>query len=282
MRYLTRMKLPNEILKERIAERLEILGLTERAVSIAVTGKPDLIRFIRTRGTLPSADKIITLAAVLECSTAWLMGKSNDPTPDEAMLPLIVAMKGRVQSREAPQHELDVQEIYDAVRAPGTPKLAEIPFRPRLTDAKKDIPLFASDVGSEIEFSSDGGKVKVRPFLVFADDPIMHAWRPFGLIGKASAYGFFVPVSGMEPAFDAGTPVLIDPVRTPKMWDYALVRLARMSEGQGRPVIMGRVLESSGAYVKLRQYRPEIDFEIPMPEIESVHRVLSLEDVLGL
>jgi len=42
------------------------------------------------------------------------------------------------------------------------------------------------------------------------------------------------------------------------------------------------VLESSGAYVKLRQYRPEIDFEIPMPEIESVHRVLSLEDVLGL
>ena len=68
----------NDILIQRITERRIALGLTERDVSIRATGKADAIRFIRSRGSKPSFERLTKIAKVLETHPSYLAGESDD------------------------------------------------------------------------------------------------------------------------------------------------------------------------------------------------------------
>ena len=59
--------------------RLEALQTTERDASLKATGKPDAIRYIRSRRAMPSADRLAAIARALETSPEWLMARSSTP-----------------------------------------------------------------------------------------------------------------------------------------------------------------------------------------------------------
>ena len=67
---------PIDILINRVAQRLLDLGISERAASIKATSKPDAIRYIRDRRSMPSAMRLEQLAAALETTSDWLLGKT--------------------------------------------------------------------------------------------------------------------------------------------------------------------------------------------------------------
>jgi hypothetical protein len=277
------MKTTQELLQERVAERLEALKLTERAVSIAVTGKPDLIRFIRTRGTVPSADKIITLAAILECSAAWLMGKTNDPTPDDAMMPLIEAMRGTVPSRERPKLVMNIEESYSQLKKDSSlPELSDISIRPSVLNYTKDVPVHAASIGKPFKADVEENFADMLTFVLYNDKPIEHFWRPFGLTSKKKAYSFYMPDGSMEPAFEPGAPILVDPIRTPTTLDYALVYLDDTNDVDGSTVIFGRLIRRASDRVTLHQFHPDAQSEIPMLNIRAIHRVLSIAEIIGI
>lgn len=48
--------------------------MNEREVSLRATGSPDTIRYIRARGTMPGADKLVQIARVLGTTVDWLLG----------------------------------------------------------------------------------------------------------------------------------------------------------------------------------------------------------------
>ncbi|WP_397586655.1 S24 family peptidase [Sphingobium fuliginis] len=79
LRHTCRMSSPIEILNDRIAQRLEALGMTERDASIKATGKPDALRYIRTRNAMPSADRLDLIANALQTSPDWLLARSSVP-----------------------------------------------------------------------------------------------------------------------------------------------------------------------------------------------------------
>lgn len=71
----------SETLKTRIQERLEQLGKTPRAVSLAIGPSPDAVRnILRGKSESPRADTLERLAAALETTPQWLMGSDNSPT----------------------------------------------------------------------------------------------------------------------------------------------------------------------------------------------------------
>jgi SOS-response transcriptional repressor LexA len=69
----------SDVIRQRIQERLTLLGKNARQVSIEATGKPDTIRDLMRRpknGML--AHTLAKIANALETSTAYLMGETDD------------------------------------------------------------------------------------------------------------------------------------------------------------------------------------------------------------
>lgn len=66
------------ILRERIKERLETLGLAAAAVSERATGSPDTIRsWFRNPESSPRIDTLAKVAAELQTTPEWLLGRSD-------------------------------------------------------------------------------------------------------------------------------------------------------------------------------------------------------------
>ena len=82
-RYLRRMN--ESPLYQRIKQRLDVLGMSERQASIRTAGNPQFIRNIRKGASVsPRGENFIKLAKVLGVSESWLMGTSDDEgTPPE-------------------------------------------------------------------------------------------------------------------------------------------------------------------------------------------------------
>ncbi len=70
-------KLINQIV-ERVLERAERLGLSERQVSLSATGKPDTIRNWRGKGVLPRLDTLMLVARALDTTPEWLAFAAGD------------------------------------------------------------------------------------------------------------------------------------------------------------------------------------------------------------
>lgn len=76
---------PIDVLIQRIALRLETLEMSERDASLRAVGKPDAIRYIRTRRAMPSAARLAALAEALQTTPEWLMGRPpGEGVPDIA------------------------------------------------------------------------------------------------------------------------------------------------------------------------------------------------------
>src|SRR5690606_17146988 len=136
----------SEILQARVTQRIIDLGLTARSVSITVTGRPDLVRFIFTRGTVPSGDNLLGLAAALQCSPNWLLGKSDEMASDsDAELRGIDHLK-RVRASEEFKIRRDYNEIakemgHPLLKEPSKSALHESPI-PAIVEMPKDIPVY--------------------------------------------------------------------------------------------------------------------------------------------
>lgn len=75
-----------DILVDRIAQRVDALGITERDASIKATGKPDALRYIRVRRAMPSADRLAAIAKALETTPEWLLGQAPGATSDSPVV----------------------------------------------------------------------------------------------------------------------------------------------------------------------------------------------------
>lgn len=296
------MKTANEILKERIAQRLDELQLTERAVSLAATGKPDLVRFIRTRGTVPSADKIIALAAVLECSAAWLMGKSDDPTPGEDMKPIIERFGGRDRAPAAEaedrKHRRELADevvnhynqaaakqgrrTFEEIAGLAPHEIAALPPQIRLP---RDVPVYGTAIGGAVALAtSDDGKTAIEQTDLISSDVIDYFRRPPGLANKKKAYGLYVTGGSMEPVFEPGSPIIVDPGRTPSIRDYVVVYLRNAVEEDDEivKVLVKRLARRSASFIELEQFNPPSTFRVPLQDVASMHRVMPLSDIIGI
>lgn len=237
------------ILIDRIEERLQATGLSERKASMMATGKPDLIRDIK-RGRMPQADRLAALARVLGASADYLMGRTET--------------LGAARSADKPERVV--------------PQLLEMP---------KDIPVYGTAIGADIEYMTDlNSAVAIEQTDLYQNDVIDRFRRPPGLVNRRDIYGLYVAGTSMEPAFDSGRGILIDPKRPPAIRDYVVVYIARPGSHEDLDgmacVLLKRLARRSASFIELEQFSPAATFRVPIKQIALVHRVMPWDEAFGM
>ncbi|MHA0333691.1 XRE family transcriptional regulator [Sphingomonas aquatilis] len=266
----------NEIITTRIRQRLEETGQTARAASIRATGKPDAIRTILTQGVMPSAERLDMIAVALDTSTAYLLGATEDSAP--IAVRLVDAESNRVRHIE-PSRNLNAKLEREHVA----------PILPRRTDMPKDIPVYGTAIGSSEDIEAlENGKVAVEQTTLNTGDVIDYFRRPPGLANSRKAYGLYVAGFSMEPAYEPGSVIIVDPSRPPSAQDFVVVymRGKEDEDSDGDPmvsaVLLKRLVRRSASFVELEQYNPPARFRVGADTISEMHRVLPLAEIVGV
>lgn len=236
----------NHVLVDRIELRLQALSITDRKASMTAIGKPDLIRDIR-RGRKPSAERLAALAAALETTTDYLQGISEKP------------------SREDP----DASRVRTAV--------------PLAMDMDKDIPVYGTAVGAPAEYASDyDGRVIVEQIDLNMGEVIDYFRRPPRLHNRRDLYALYVSGDSMDPAFESGKGILIDPKRPPSIRDYVVIYLRNGADDSIAGVLLKRLIRRSASFIELEQFNPHFRFRLDASVCRDMHRVMPWDEAFGI
>lgn len=237
-----------ETLLDRIESRRKELGMTERHVGLAGAGNPDLLRDMRRKGTTPKRDALAGIAELLETTVEYLLyGKRT----------------GAVIAGYATG--------YDGEAEP-------LPFGKPLA---RTMPVYGTALGSDTLF--DGAEIKIETHVIEMTDVIDWVRRPPILEGRKDVYALYISGHSMEPRFEPGDPVIVDPKRAPKLGDDVIVQIAATlgDDAEVKVAVIKRLVRRTANHVELRQYNPSLTFTVPAEQILFVHRVLGIRDMLG-
>lgn len=234
-----------EILKERLAAKLAELNVTAREISLAAVGQPDAIRNILKKDAMPGIERLDALAEHLGTTSDWLLG--------------------REQAIERTGSEM----------APSLETYRRLP---------RTLPVYGSALGADLDFSGEHGvTVTIEQTTVHMAAPIDFMARPTGVSGRPDLYVAIVAGHSMEPRFDSGRRVLVDGKRTPGVGDDVVVQLRGPTfDGEEvRHVLIKQLVRRRAGVVVLRQFNPDLTFDVPNEQIAAVHRVMPWDEALG-
>lgn len=155
----------------------------------------------------------------------------------------------------------------------------------------RTIPVYGPVMGASQEFivppqNGDGPPVEIEQGLLDMSDIMDRASMPPALARKQDLYAVYISGDSMSPRFDPGRVALIDPKRPAGPGDDVVVHLRGPNGQDGEEkitaILIKTLVRRSASWVELRQYNPAATFRIDMTRIKHIHRVVPLEDVLGL
>jgi phage repressor protein C with HTH and peptisase S24 domain len=238
---------PIEILQERIAAKLGERNVSAREISLAATGQPGALRNILSKGAMPSIDRLDAIAAELETTSDWLLGRDN-------------AIERTIPDDTAVQEDV---------------------FR-RLP---KTLPVYGSALGADLIFPDEGGVVVQveQTEINMSASNIDYMARPIGITGRPDLYVVTVSGHSMEPRWNSGRRVLVDPRRSPGVGDDVIVQLRGPTfDGEEvKHVLIKELVRRKPGAVVLRQFNPDVTFAVPNEQVAAVHRVMPWDEALG-
>jgi len=248
LRHNRRMADKLSILVERIAAKLVQLNLSEREASIDATGKPDAIRYIRTRNSMPSAERLERIARTLGTTPAWLLGGTDDIDPPEA--------------RQG--------------------KAIEAVVRRRLP---KSLPVYGTALAADLDlFATDGHPVAIEQVEVDMVEPSDHMARPLNLVGLDGYYVVTIVGESMVPRFDPGRRSLVNSKREARAGEDVVVQLrSPMDDGETvTAVLIKQLVKHKTGAIVLRQFNPAVEFELSNSRVKHVHPIVPWDDALSI
>lgn len=237
---------PIEILQERVSAKLNELNVSAREISLAATGQPGAIRNILAKNAMPAIDRLDAIAEQLGTSSDWLLGR-----------------EGGIE-RTLPTEGTISVDIFR--RLPKT------------------LPIYGSALGADLEYGDEHGVVvAVEQTEVHMAAPIDFMARPIGITARPDLYVVVVSGHSMEPRFDSGERVLVDPKRAPGVDDDVVVQLRGPTfEGEEiKHVLIKQLVRRKAGHIVLRQFNPALEFEVPNEQVGAVHRVMGWDEALG-
>lgn len=237
---------PIDILKERVSAKLSELNVSAREISLAATGQPGAIRNILGKNAMPAIDRLDAIARELGTTSDWLLGRED-----------------------AIERTIPVEGGFSADTFRRLPKT---------------LPIYGSALGADIEYDDETGVVvKVEQTEVHMVEAIDFMARPIGVTGRPDLYVVEVAGHSMEPRYDSGRRLLIDPKRSPGVGDDVVVQLRGPTfDGEEvRHVLIKQLVRRRPGAVMLRQFNPDATFAVPNEQVAAVHRVMPWDEALG-
>lgn len=150
--------------------------------------------------------------------------------------------------------------------------LESSPFRPqagpRFTEGGRDFPVLGTAEAGNGTFTLDTG------------EPIDFVSRPKGLANRKDAYGIYVQGVSMQPAYDPGDLVYVDPKRPPAAGRDCIVQLKQTDPGGEMRFMLKRLVKRNGHKWFFKQFNPEKEIELTDREIAAVHLILKNHEML--
>lgn len=237
----------SETLPARVKERLDALDLSPYAASMKASdgrSKDWVSNILSGRSAHPRIDTLQALAAALETSVEWLL-HGDGP----AKVPVLA---------EAPKSNVRVSGLrYPTRRSAGI-------------DGSRDLPVMGTAAGSlgKGAFRLEGG---VIDYVV----------RPETLQNVKDAYGIYVEGDSMDPAHPHGELRIIHPHRPCQIGD-TVVLVASYSEHGPHEAWIKKLVKRTGEKLVVEQYNPPATIEFDRRYILSCHKVLTVNDLLGI
>ena len=134
----------------------------------------------------------------------------------------------------------------------------------------KDVPVLG-----HAQCGSDGA------FTLNSEGPIDFVRRPPGQMNRKGIYCIYAEGSSMEPVYEAGDLVYVDPHRPPNAGrDVVIQMAARGPDGEQR-CFLKRLVRRSGNKWRLKQFNPEKEFVLDDKDVAAIHLVLKNHELMG-
>jgi len=234
-----------ETLQDRVRKRLEELELSGTAASLkASDGKSrDIVKNILSGRSLnPRIDTLSNLASALETTPEWLLNGDGPPPP-----PPVLSEKPESNAR-----------------------VTNLRFHPGAAIGQRNLPVMGTAAGSlgKGAFRIEGGVID-------------YVLRPEVLRAVKDAYGIYVEGDSMDPAHPHGELRIVHPHRPCQIGDTVII-VARFTEDGPAEAWIKRLVRRSGQKVIVEQFNPKATIEFERDYIVSCHKVLTLNDLLGI
>lgn len=135
----------------------------------------------------------------------------------------------------------------------------------------RNVPVYGTGSGG------DGGDFS------FNGDLIDHVPRPPGIANRKDVYAIYLVGDSIEPAYEDGTTIYVDPHRRPQPRDYVVVELRSDKEGEPGPAFVKRLITRGAGKLKLEQHNPPGPLDpIDEADVVRVHRVIPWQELIGI
>jgi phage repressor protein C with HTH and peptisase S24 domain len=154
----------------------------------------------------------------------------------------------------------DEELAHQNVGAPMNAHVASLPV---------DVPVYGVAVGG-----SDGD-------FRFNGQIVDYVRRPPGVAHQRNIYALWILGDSMSPWNKDGDLIYVSPARPPVSGDYVVIQLGDLPDGDPGPAMVKLLIGKTPTQLKLAQHNPAKEFTLPLSKVKSVHKVLSLRELLG-
>ncbi|MCT2398501.1 LexA family transcriptional regulator [Novosphingobium mangrovi (ex Huang et al. 2023)] len=236
-----RVPTPKQILADRVGKLVAESGRSARDISIAATGKPDLVRDILRERRMPNGEALHDLARELGTTSDYLLGKATSANPVRSEV---------------------------SIHAPPS----------ALTERPGDIggiPLLGTGYCDDLAIEDDDGSFEIERVMLELDHVVQMIRRPPALSNAPDAYAIYFHGSSMEPRYYQGEMAIVDPRRPPSPGDFVVVQLSNGEDHDIITVLVKQLVRVAKDYVELRQFNPDRTFSIDRRKVRRLHRIVS-------
>ncbi len=132
-----------------------------------------------------------------------------------------------------------------------------------------DVPVYGVAVGG-----SDGD-------FRFNGQVVDYVRRPPGIANLRNVYALWILGDSMSPWNKDGDLIYVSPAKPPATGDYVVIQLQDTPTGDPGTAMVKLLIGKTPTQLKLAQHNPAREFNLPLAKVKSIHKVLSLRELLG-
>jgi phage repressor protein C with HTH and peptisase S24 domain len=243
----------------RLRHAMQLRGLASGAELARLTHQNEVTVRSHVNGTRDVSKRAAeAYSRALGIDVAWLIyGHGNGPTAARGTAP---------STSEDPAPYTGAEDLGGSSNARLSSSEA-----PDFRILSKDVPVLGyAECGSNGLFTLDQG------------DPVDFVRRPPGQMHRKGIYCIYAVGNSMEPVYEAGDLVYVDPHWPPKAGRDIVIQLAAKGPEGERRYFLKRLIRRSGTKWRVKQFNPEKEFVLDDREIAAVHLVLKNSELMGL
>lgn len=175
----------------------------------------------------------------------------------------------RVRRAVADHLELPETELRPESDETPTVRQAALP-PPHRGTMQNDVPVKGNAAGgSGADFYMNG-------------ETIDYVRRPPGVARQAGIFALYVVGTSMYPKYEDGNLIYASSSRSPSIGDFVVVELHPAEEGGDTPGFIKRLTKRTGTKIVCEQFNPPKSVEFELRRVKAIHRVIPLEELLGV